>query len=193
MSFLKPVVPLIPEPVGLDVVIQRLQIALAAGLPWLDYSFGRATTGQRKGADTNDAVQLRPEVYMGENRYEPVEPNSHWAGHSFIQVAGPERPVDFQKMQANTYSTQLELIVLVNLENIRKKTTLNYGHRFTEEIKQEIKKVLRKLTQYTIVAVHETPGEVFRGYTYDEYSHQTFRHPQAGYKFILDVAYNETC
>lgn len=193
MSYSKPNTPLINAPVGLDAKIQKLQLAIGAGLPWLEYSFGRATAGRSKSAGREDKTRVAPEVYMGGGRYEVVEPNNAWVGHSFIQVAGSERPVNFRPMGQNTYTSQLELIVLCDLEKVKTKAGYTYGHRFTEELKQEIKTVLRGLPEYTVVAIHETPAEVFRGYTYDHYSHQTFRHPEAGFKFVLEVAYLETC
>jgi hypothetical protein len=54
MNQLKPNVPLIQNPIGLDREIQRLQLAIGRGLPWLEYSFGRATPGQVKGPGRED-------------------------------------------------------------------------------------------------------------------------------------------
>jgi len=183
--------PLIPNPVGLDKPIQRLQIALVENLPWLDFAFGRATVGRKEGADKR--VALHPFVYKGENRYEIVEPHNKWVAHSFIQVVSAEEPVDFQKLQANIYRAKIECVILFDLDKIKAKMGYSYSHRYTEEIKQQIKNVFRKLTQYEITAVHETPEEVFRGYTYDHYMHQTFMHPKGGFKFVLSVSYTETC
>lgn len=188
-----PIIPLIPNPVGLDAKIQKLQIAIGAGLPWLAHSFGRATPAYIKGPGAGDAVQVRPQVYMGGNRYAPVEPNDRWAGHSFIQATQPERPVDYQKFQANTYATQVELVVLFNLTLIEQEMAYGYSHRFVEEVKQQIKMVLRRLPEFEVVAVYDSPREVLAGYTYDGHAHQTFRHPEGGYKFVLNVAYVELC
>lgn len=189
----KPIIPLISNPVGLDAAIQRLQLALGVNLPWLTYSFGRATSGRSKGPAKEDKIRIAPEVYMGDGRYEVVEPNNHWAAHSFIQVAAPEEPVDFKPGKVNSYSTRLELVVLFDLEQVKAKMGYTYSHRFTEELKQEIKGVLRRLPKHQVITIHETPTEVFRGYTYDHHEHQTFRHPEGGFKFVLDVSYSETC
>jgi hypothetical protein len=193
MSTLSPIIPLISKPVGMDKAIQRLQKYIGTGLPWLTYSFGRATIGKSKGAGEKDKIRTAPEVYMGDGRYEVVEPNNQWVGHSFIQVPGAERPVNFKPGQINDYSTTLELVVLVDLEQVKEVMGYTYTHHFTEELKEEVRNVLRKLPQYQIVAIHESPGEVLRGYSYDHYTHQTFRHPKAGFKFVLEVSYSECC
>jgi hypothetical protein len=193
MSYAQPIIPLIVEPVNLDKVIQAIQVKLGAKLPWLDYSFGRALSGERFVEGSQRALTY-PEVYVGEGRYEEVGPNSHFGAHSFIQVAGPEKPIEYEKLQRNLYSVPLEIIFLFNLDAIKDKMAYTYEHRFTEELKQQIRVALESMPEVDVViAMWETAGEVFRGYTYNHLQMQTFKHPYAGLKIAINSHYMENC
>lgn len=193
MSYAQPVIPLIDEPVNLDKVIQKIQVALAGKLPFLDYSFGRAVPGERVVEGSQRALTY-PECYIGEGQYMEVGPNNHYGSHSFIQIAGPEKPIDYQKFQRNLYSAPLEAIFLFDLDAIKMKMGYDYSHRFTEQLKQQIRVALESIPEVDeVVAIYETVAEVFRGYTYNTLQMQSFKHPYAGLKISFVAHYLEEC
>lgn len=193
MSYAKPEIPLIDKPVNLDRVIQGIQVALGEKLSWLDYSFGRAVPGERVVEGSQRALTY-PEVYVGEGRYEEVGPNSHFGAHSFIQLAGPEKPIEYEKFQRNYYTAPLEVVFLFDLDKVKDRAGYTYSHRFTEELKQQIRVALESMPDVdVVVAMWETAVEVFRGYTYNHLQMQTFKHPYAGLKIAFTTHYLEDC
>lgn len=193
MSYASPSVPLIENPINLDACLQSIQIALKAKLSWLDYSFGRATIGERV-VDGTTRPKTYPQAYAGKGQYVSVEPNNHYAAHSFMQLAGPEKPVEFDRFQRNIYTAEVEVVFLFDLDKINAKREIQYSHRFTEELKDDIKKAFRSMPEVkTVEAIYETPAEVFKGYSYNHLLHQTFKHPSGGFKFLISVSYLENC
>jgi hypothetical protein len=193
MSYAKPNAPLIENPINLDAKIQAIQLYLADALPWLDYSFGRAYRASRM--DDAKGTIYYPEIYTGDGTYQEVTPNSHYGSHSFIQVSGPEKPRDYQKYMSNIYSVDLDIIFLFNLETIRKKDIYPYhSHHFTEELKRDVKAAITRIPDIdTITGIYETPEEVFKGYSYNHLAHQTFKHPNGGFKFGITTSFADDC
>lgn len=191
MTYVQPFVPLIPNAINADLALQKLQLALAEGLPWLDYSFHKATVNHMQKADSAEEW-VYPEVYDGNGGYINVEPNNHYAAHSYFQVLDGEEPVSWLPYQRGSFTLPAELIVLFNLDKVKAKQGYPYAHRFTEELKSQILHVLRD-NGAQLRRIYETPAEVFRGYSYNQLERQTFRHPEGGFKFVFDVHYDEVC
>lgn len=193
MSYATPNVPLISNPINLDAAIQRIQKSLAATLPWLDYSFGRAESAERS-VDGSTRPHIYPEVYAGEGQYISVEPNNHFGAHSFLVVTGPVKPKDYSALQYNIYTAPVDIVFLFDLEKIKRKGGYPYAHRYAEELKRQVMEVLRWVPDVeNITSIMDTPGEVFRGYSYNQLQQQTFKHPNGGFRVALEVLYMENC
>ncbi len=196
MPVIKSIAPIIENPVNLDLVIQQIQLGLADKIIWLDYSFGKAVAGYEMSQDGTNRTRVYPHAYFGNGQYIDVGPNNNYTAHCFIQIgaSGEKLVADYDKFRQNQYRVQLELIVLFDVDKIKRKMEYEYQHRFTEEIKKEIRAVLRKLPLIdSVEAIYETPTDVLRGYTYNETERQNFKHPFGGFKFILNVGYTESC
>ena len=193
MNYATPNVPLIDNPINLDAAIQRIQKSLAATLPWLDYSFGRAETAERS-VDGSARPHSYPEVYAGMGQYVSVEPNNHYGAHSFLVVTGPVKPKDYAALQYNLYTAAVDIVFLFDLEKIKTKSNYPYAYRYIEELKRQVTEVLRRVPDVeSITAIMDTPGEVFRGYTFNQLQQQTFKHPNGGFRVALEVVYMESC
>jgi hypothetical protein len=187
-------VPLLTAPINLDAVIQRIQKELKKRLEWLEYSFGRATVGRRVDVATGKEL-IYPQVYDGAGGYISAEPSDLYAAQSFVQLGGPEVSSDYEKMQYNIYEAPLEIVFLFDLDLITQnlpKYELDY--RYTEVLKAEIKRALGMCSDVNaIIAIHEAPEQVLKGYTYNHLERQTFKHPKGGFKFVVAVSYLEQC
>jgi hypothetical protein len=192
MSLLNPRAPMVENPKGLTKVIQPLQEALMLQLPWLTVSYGIASTG---GTLDGKVAQV-PEVFDGEN-YLVLTPNNQVAAHSFFKQETPIRYDNYVAYQRNGVKVSMSLIVLCNLDTMREyfETTFigTFNHRYTDEVRAELLKVIKQEPGFVLRQISETPREVFEGYTYAQTEPQAFRHPYAGYKFLFDIGFQEDC
>jgi len=189
MSYANPNPLIIDAPVGIDAPIARIQNLLSS-LPWLTCAYGRATIGQETIAGSEE---IFPEVYQGTNDYLRLTPNNFLAAQSYVQLEGPGKPMNYSLAARRTWQYPIGLVVICNLETIKKESGYNYNYRFTEILKNEILDALRFFPQFAISNISENPQDVFRGYSYDHTKYQTFRHPEAGYKFSGVLTFDDIC
>jgi len=191
MNYIKPNVPLIPNPVNLDAAIQKLQTLLGT-VPWLEVVYGRATTGIRKTATGKEYKY--PEVYAGKGDYLILEPNNYLSAHAFFKVDGSREAVDWTPFKKNSYRVKLSLIVWANLDRVKTRdTTLNYQHRFKEELMDAVNRKLEGQTAFRITKIYEEPGDVFAGYSLNHVDNQTFKHPEYGFRIEGLLTFDEFC
>lgn len=196
MSFINPQVPQIVNPVGVDAAVQTLQTSLSAALPWLSRCYGLATTGLTKQeTDTryNKNEYKYPEVYVGNSEYLALEPNNYLNAHAFFKAEAAQEAVDYQAFHFNRYRQRVSIVFWINLDKVKTAMGYTYAHRFTEELKRQILDVLRNHSHFTVQRIHETPQDVFSGYSYNHLDNQTFKHPEAGFKFEGVLLFNEKC
>lgn len=190
MTYSNPIVPITDNPINLERAIQEIQLGLAAKLPWLNYSFGRAHTGQN--AVPGGRPKTYPEVHVARGEYYNLEPNNHYGAHTFIQVVGPEKPVEYAPHMANVYTAELAVVCVYDLKQVAARMGWAVESRFGEIIKQQVREALGQLRCVEeLTGIDETPTEVFRGYTYNQLEHQTFKFPQAGFKIAFTARYME--
>jgi hypothetical protein len=190
MSYINPKAVLIDQPANIVAAIQKIQTELAE-LPWLDVAYGLASTGFSQ--DPNGKTNLEPEVYTGGGKYQLVTPNNFIASHLFFKQDSPARPIEWVPFQDNQYVASVSIIVLVNLEKIKAAMGFTWEHRFTEELKNEVLRLLKYNASFVISGIYDTPQEVFAGYTYDHLARQTFKHPEAGFRIQGDLVFQQTC
>lgn len=192
MDYLNPQIPVIPNPINLDAAIADLQ-ALLGQLPWLERVYGRATTGITRTFMGGKEYRY-PEVYAGKGAYMLLEPNNYLSAHAFFRVEGSQQPVDWKPFIKNSYRQTISIIIWANLDKVKNRdATMNFNHRYTEELKNAILRKLEKQSMFFVGRIYEAPGDVFNGYTYNHADNQTFKHPEYGLRIEGSLTYDETC
>jgi hypothetical protein len=190
MSFKNPKIILLDKPANIHSGIQRLQ-KLLANLPWVDCVFGLSTTGISQAA--SGKTEYEPEVYLGSGKYQTLLPNNFLNAHLFFKQDGPAQPVEYRPFQRNQYQAEVSIICLFNLDKLTKSEGFIYSHRYTEELKSSVVRLLNTDIDFKLNAIYDTPQDVFRGYTYDHLEHQTFKHPEAGFRIQGTLVFDQTC
>ena len=183
---IKPNIVLIPNPVGLDLALQELQIALSSVLEF-KYIFGRARKNKlREGSK----IHVIPEVYRSKEKYINVLPNREYANYCFFVVSDPLRFLEYESNQ-NEYLRQanVSLICWFTLSKI----DISKDYIFTEEIKESIYDVLNKRTEVNLVREFEDLENVFREFTLEEIETKYFKYPYYGIRIELELNYLNGC
>lgn len=181
VSYAAPVAPALPVAVGLDAEIQRLQLLLAAEVPWLQVSYGKAYRATRAG--TGGKPRYVPEVYDGGREYRDVLPNDNVEAQSFFYPSGPAVNPDREPLPAQLSLTQsCELIVWGSLAKID--PTKDY--RFEHELLADVCRVLNDDGQARLLRVFTAPEDVFKGFTLDGLD-EVLRQPYAGFRISLEL------
>lgn len=129
----------IDNPVGLDVIIQKIQEALEP-LTWLDKSFGKALiyNEERNGDD-----YLIPKTYYKRGEYTPLDPDDTVKAYSFMYE---DQPSLVQSINKTRVLTSLNLVVFANLERINK----SKDELFLEELLNDVLTVLNDRNKMSI-------------------------------------------
>jgi hypothetical protein len=198
-SFKDPLVPLIAQPVGIDIPIQELQVKLAS-LGWLEKSFGRSWTAVRK--DAQGRIIYYPEVWQGmtinnkDRDLLNVMPNDNLKSQSFFKVEDPIETIDYAQDLYNIKRAQISIIFWFDLRQIDK--TLNY--RFIELLKSLAETAIKthsftpaSWASIEILRSWEEPASVFKGYTINLVEQQELIHPWGGFRLDCRLNYRENC
>ena len=110
-TFINPSTPTISNPVGVDSVIQTLQVEYSNKLAWLEKSFGRAYLAHKKTDDMDSANLLTrqnevyPSLWQGEG-YDPINglANDNLNAYSFFLKSGEETPINYQTRIRNSWT-----------------------------------------------------------------------------------------
>jgi len=189
MSYINPNVPQITNPVGVDKIIQDIQLQLSAGLTWLEKSFGRAWLFQEK--DTSGKVSKMPKCYVGKGEYVNVLPNDNFKSMSFIFCKDKEKNEGFNASRLGSHKKRdLSIIIWGNLKKIDSTKT----YIFTEELKKEVEKILIGLDYICSMNsyVDEKAESVFEGFTINDVDTQYLMHPYFACRFDFTVGYFDT-
>lgn len=192
ISFKNPLVPIIVDPVNIDIPIQELQISLADGLPWLEKSFGRSWESVRK--DTDGKIWTYPEVWQGPaTDLLNCMPNDNLKSQSFFKVEEPINIVYYQDARYARMNAVINIIFWFNLEVIDP----DLDYRFIELLKGHAQRVLTN-TQFStadfeILRIWEGANNVFKGYTIDQFKNQELVHPWGGFRFECNLNFLENC
>lgn len=186
-----PSVSTIPSPVGVDAAIQRLQVSLQNGLPWLEKSFGRAWTLPRTVLKEK---RLEPMVYQEGKEYYPVLPNDALKSYSFFRVTGAREAVDYAA-NMNTGGTYLfrdpvDLIVWFDM----KKIDPAKDYIFKEELIQDTLKILNRDPNPEVQRVYDDKvNDIFEGYTLYPEHRDLLMYPYGAFRIEMFLAYQFQC
>lgn len=180
-------VPLREHPALFDKPIQEMQVALAAGLPWLEHSFGR---GERLAKVINGQKYYTPNIYVGKNDYRLITPDDRVGSYSFFMLEEPQE-MEYEAGVNTRLTAPFSLIVWVDMRKASPDDT-----RDTESVKRQILQVLNggflmRGGHYSITRIYDRAENVFNGFTMDETQNQFLMHPFTGWRFYGELHINE--
>ena len=201
--FKNPNTPTITTPVGVDKVIQDLQVSYSNNLSWLEKSFGRAYIMSRKTDNKGDSDLLTrqdyiyPGLWQG-NNLDMLDglANDNLNAYSFFLKEGNETPTDYYQNQRNKWTVDISNIFWLNLKRIDSTKT----YPFAEELLEEVKQVI-STTRFSgmsgasieIVDIFEKPSEIFQGFTLDLAETQHLGYPYHGFRILMQASYVGIC
>lgn len=183
-------IPLKQNPKLFDIVIQELQQRFADELPWLTHSFGKAERLVK--VMPNGKKYFTPNIYIGNNEYELIAPDSNFGNYSFFVLDEPQN-IEYTRGTNSKVTAPFSVIFWVNMRTIE-----DADERNTESVKQDILQVLTKRSflrngSITINRVYEKAENVFQGFTLDEIDNQFLMHPYAGFRFYGEMQTEDEC
>ncbi|RSK29850.1 hypothetical protein [Hymenobacter metallilatus] len=180
VSYSTPTAPTLPNPVGLDAEIQRLQLLLAQRLTWLQVSYGKAFRHSEK---RDGKTVYLPKVYAGAGEYRDVLPNDNVQAQGFFLPRDPA-VTDLREPTPGTLPlTQgIEWIFWGNLQRIFSPEE----HQYDGIILQEVLRVFTGAGTL-VQRVYTSFDEVFRGFTTDLVAAPVLQHPYAGFRIQLEL------
>lgn len=202
-NFVNPNTPTITTPLGVDAVIQALQISYSDNLTWLEKSFGRAYIRSRKTDNERDSGLLTrsdytfPEVWQGDG-IDPMNAlaNDNLNSYSFFLKTGDEEPINYEQYTRNRYVVEIANIFWMDLKLVDPDST----YPNTEQYLQEVKKLITntrldglKGLSVEIINVEEDPNDVFRPFTLDLAETQHLAYPKFGFRINMNAYFSLSC
>lgn len=202
-TFINPNTPTISNPVGVDSVIQTLQVEYSNQLSWLEKSFGRAYMAHKKTDDMDNASLLtrQNEVYPSLWQGEDLDPinglaNDNLNAYSFFLKSGEETPINYQTRIRNRWTCDISNIFWLNLERVDSSKT----YPFTEELIQEVKNVISNTlftglqhTGVEITSIKTKDEEIFQEFTLDLAETQHLVYPYDGFRIEMTAYFSDSC
>lgn len=185
MTTINPNTPTIPNAIELDAVINTLQLALAADLPWLQKSFHRARL-------FNGETGFKPKCYQGSQEYFEVLHNDTLSAHSFFYVTGPHVVNDdgYDAGQFGYYNVPTSLFVLGDLRKI----DASKNYIYTEELKADVLDVIRDDQNAAVVSVlDDDSNAIFQEFQINDQGRELLMYPKFALRFNLTLTYQENC
>jgi len=187
MSFNCVNTPLIPNPTGIDVVIQSIQSDLGS-LAWLQYSFGKTYI---KKEVRDNTVYTIPSVWIGNNEFQSVEPNDTVKAFSFIENFETENIEDWEVRRYDHISrTNLSIVVFANLERID--NTRDYI--YTEELKEDVLRILSN-NQYVenVFSINKGLDEAYVRWSIESIKPTYYAEKYSAFRIDISAIINSAC
>lgn len=186
MTYKNPInLPLLTAPLGVDKVIQDLQIQLSS-LSWLDYSFGRAFIGkdnQQGGRDYN-----YPMLYSGNANYYDASPNDNIISQSFFVIDGDYSFNNYLINEQNLFTVPVSLIVWGNLKKISE-----VDEHFGQVLLQQVLKVVNENNEFLVLSITDNEEDVFREFSVRLEQTSLFYYPYFCYRIKMEAQVSEEC
>lgn len=183
-------VPLRTNPKLFDRVIQDLQQGLADNLSWLDYSFGRA---ERLIKDIEGRRIYTPNVYVGDNDYELVLPDTVKFGNYAFWVLDEPREVVNESPIEIRLTVPASLIIWVDMRKVGQETDERNTEAVIEQVMMTLKQIRIYKGAFTVGRIYEKAENVFAGFTLDEVQNQFMMAPYYGWRFYGDMMIKNDC
>lgn len=182
-------VPKKTKPRLFDIIIGEIQDGLAENVGWLDHIFGKA---ERLVKMVNGKRFYSPNIYIGNNDYMEISPDSNIGNYCFFTLDDPQKVI-YQRGDKNELKTSFSLIVWVDMRKIP-----DADERNTESVKRQILRALNgdiilREGKMTIETIYEKAENVFSGFTLDEVDNQFLMQPYCGWRFKGELLIIDTC
>lgn len=189
-----PIVPLLSDPVGIDLEIQIIQESLMENLVWLTNIYGRARQGRK--SQTGEPNYLYPMVYTGGINYYDASPNDNITSQSFfINETAPYRVTNgYDTGEHNKYTAEISLIVWGNLDKVNDLIANPYpDEHFGHILLQDTLRVLRKTRNFKVQSIMEDERGIFDMFGVRSNNPKLFYHPYFCFKITGKVAFDDEC
>lgn len=179
------------NPVLFDKLINQINIALVAGLPWLSNAFGRAFTIVKK---LDNGEYLEPAIYINNNDYLSVLPSDELGNYSFITIADPQEYDNSVLNSKGVLKAKGSITLWLSLETIFADSSLY----LSENVKLQILNIITKPGilsngRITLLSIEEKAENIFKQYSIKQIDSQFLIHPYCGFKFNCEFKINEVC
>lgn len=194
------------SPVLLDKVLQDIQKALLAKLPWLNYAFGRGYKLVENRLDGNKFIY--PATYNGDGEYVSLLPNDNFGNFSWFDIYDPQKITQVvQGLPQYTFTGAL--VFWYDLSSIYDDESVLH----TEEIKDEVIRLLNTpglvstVGKFVINEIYERFENIYKGYSLEKiYNNNTYKgeeiesidkqffmYPYAGLRVEFTLTTRELC
>jgi hypothetical protein len=186
VSLTNPKAPTLPVATGFDAEIQRLQLLLAAKLPWLAVSYGKAyRASRREGGMPKGKLLYYPQVYDGQREYRDVLANDNVQAQSFFYPTGPAvNPARETVPKSLGFTLPVDLIVWADL--VKVDSTKDY--RYEAELLQDVLRVLNDDGAALVGRVFTAYEDVFRGFSPEVVPERVLKAPYAAFRIAMELA-----
>ena len=179
------------SPELLDRIIGNIQKGLSDNIGWLDNAFGRAERIVKYN-DNGRRIYI-PTVYIGENDYREVSPDSQLGNFCFFWVED-HQSVEWIDKQSIGIETGFSVIFWFDYRTIFNASS----ERNKERLKKEILDVLNggfwlKSGRIKINKIYELAENIYKGFSLDEIDNQFLMQPFGGFRFEGVLKIEETC
>ena len=195
-------IPLKAQPKLFEAVIQEMQVALGAGLLWLNHIFGKAEKTSRNYEELRQYYQKHehretyyaPSVYVGGGKYESIVPDrKSWGNYAFFYLEEPQDVSGESKVPPYYHlEGTVNLIVWCDTRDIEAEDDRNL-----ESIKNQVLNVLggMRLANGHVEweRIYEQDRGVFEEYSIYEMDGQYMMWPYAAFRFKGRVKCNSGC
>lgn len=157
-------IPLISNPVGLDVAIQEIQTTLG-GISWMEYAFGKT---YKRTTKRNNANYIAPYAYCGKKEYQILDPNDKVSAFSFIEIGGDEDLENWEpltnQLTGFESTANLNIIIIANTRQIDNER----DYIFEEELKLDVLRELNSVSRvYQVNSIQRGIENAYSGYSYE--------------------------
>lgn len=182
-------VPIRENPRLFDKAISYIQQGLADNISWLDYVFGRT---ERLVKSINGKRVYTPNIYVGKNEYEQIEPDSNIGNFCFFVLDEPQK-VGYVVGETSEIKVPFSIIVWVDMRTIN-----SNDDRDTESVKRQLLRCLNgeiwmRQGAFTINKIWERAENIFKGFSLDEIDNQFLMHPYCGWRFEGELIIRDDC
>jgi len=129
---------IIPNPVGIDVVINNIQSKLSE-IDWLEKSFGKSYIVKE---EQDGRVLTMPKCWIGHNEYVTMYPNDNVDAFSFIESFESETVTNYESYKFDHQSEfDISIVVFANLDRIDNTQDYIFTERLINDVYDKLNKI----------------------------------------------------
>lgn len=186
-----PTPPVLTSATGIDYALKEIQDKLlgGTGLSWLDNAYGRA---KRRPETLNDKTIIYPSVYVGNNEYLKLFPDTYLGNFSFFVVDDGEEIIS-QSRKNKEIKSNFSLIFWFNFETVYTSETAD-GYT-VENVKEQVSDFFNANifpnSKFVWENVYNDGKNIYKGFTDKEIDNQFLMRPYGGFRLEGTIIYFE--